>query len=92
MENIEKSSSSYFMDPVAQYQVFQEIEQKKLELVAIYHSHPHSDAYPSPKDIDLAYYPDTFLLIISLRQLQKPNVAAFRIEEGRVKKIAIKIL
>lgn len=92
MENTEKSPSSYFMDPAAQYQVFREIEQKNLELVAIYHSHPNSDAYPSPKDIDLSYYPDTFMVIISLRQLQKPTIAVFRIEEGRIEKIAIKII
>lgn len=92
MKNTEKSPSSYFMDPAEQYQVFRQLEQENLELLAIYHSHPYSDAYPSPKDIDLSYYPDTFMVIISLRQLQNPAVAAFRIEEGRMEKIAIKIL
>lgn len=92
MKNTERSSSSYFMDPEEQYQVFKEIEQENLELTAIYHSHPHTPAYPSPKDIDLAFYPDTFMIIISLCQPQKPMVAAFKIWAGLVQKIAIKIL
>lgn len=92
MKNTEKSPSSYFMDPAEQYQVFQQMEEEELELLAIYHSHPHSIAYPSQKDIDLAYYPDTFQIIISLRPRQNPTVAAFKISEGGIKKIEMKIL
>ncbi len=92
MKNTEKSPSSYFMDPAEQYQVFQQMEEEELELLAIYHSHPHSIAYPSQKDIDLVYYPDTFQIIISLRPRQNPTVAAFKISEGGIKKIEMKIL
>lgn len=90
MENLEKSPISYFMDPEAQYQVLKEIEQEKLELLAIYHSHPNSPAYPSPKDIDLAFYPETFIIITSLIDPQRPSVNAFRIKHGEVKRLPLK--
>lgn len=92
IKNMESSSSSFFMDPEEQYRVFKEIEQENLKLLAIYHSHPHSDAYPSPKDIDLAFYPDTFMIIISLRHSQPPAIGVFKICAGKVKKIKFKIL
>jgi len=41
----------------------------RLELLAIYHSHPRTEAYPSATDIRLAYYPDSSYLIISLKIL-----------------------
>jgi proteasome lid subunit RPN8/RPN11 len=36
------------------------------EHYAIYHSHPHGPALPSPTDRELAAYPDVLYLIISL--------------------------
>jgi proteasome lid subunit RPN8/RPN11 len=50
--------------------------------VAIYHSHPRSAAEPSQTDINLAAYPDWPQLIVSLAG--KPEVRAWRIEDGRV--------
>jgi proteasome lid subunit RPN8/RPN11 len=46
MVNSKKSSSCYLMEPEEQLRVFQEIERKELELSAIYHSHPHTAAFP----------------------------------------------
>lgn len=86
MENMEKSSSTYFMNPEEQYQVFQEIDREGLELLAIYHSHPHALAYPSARDIELAFYPDVLMMIISLLDFQNPFVAVFEVKEGKVKK------
>lgn len=92
MRNMEDSSSSYLMDPEEQYRVFKELEQENLELLAIYHSHPHSSPYPSQKDIDLAFYPGTYMLIISLRQPQNPVFGVFKICAGKISKIKFKIL
>ncbi len=92
MKNIERSSQAFFMDPEEQYQVFQEMEREKLELLGIYHSHPHSPAYPSSKDIELAFYPDAIMVIISLRSPPNPWVGAFKISEKEVKKIKLKII
>jgi proteasome lid subunit RPN8/RPN11 len=49
--NTEKNSSGYRMEPEEHLRVFQEIERNGLELSAIYHSHPHTGAFPTQTDI-----------------------------------------
>jgi proteasome lid subunit RPN8/RPN11 len=39
------------------------MEAQGLEMVGIYHSHPHGPDSPSPTDIAEAYYPDAVYLI-----------------------------
>jgi len=63
-----------------------------MELSAIYHSHPHTAAFPSQRDVDNAFYPDSLILIISLMEKNTPQVAAFQISEGRIEKKAIKVM
>ena len=91
MENTEKSSSSYLMAPEEQLKVFREVEEAGLELSAIYHSHPHSAAYPSQRDVDYAFYPDSLILIISLMDPKAPRVGVFQIENGKIEQKGLKI-
>ncbi len=92
MENTEKSPSRYLMAPEEQLRVFREMEGAGLELSAIYHSHPHSPAYPSERDVKHAFYPDSLILIISLMDQRAPQIAAFQIEKGTIQKKALKII
>jgi len=91
MENTEKSSSSYLMAPEQQLRVFREVEEEGLELSAIYHSHPHSPAFPSQRDVDHAFYPDSLLLIISLMDQEAPQIGSFHIENGKIEQKGVKI-
>ena len=79
----------YVMDPKEQITAFKKMRQSNTELRAIYHSHPHSPAYPSVTDIRLAYYPDVYYLIISLEKKEIPQIRAFRIVEGEITEEAI---
>ena len=90
MENAEHSRTFYMMDSREQFQVFDQIEREGLDLLAIFHSHPHSEAYPSAHDRELAYYPDSLYLIISLMNA-KPDYHAFRIVDGAVEETEIVI-
>lgn len=67
----------YIMDPIQQLRAFKQMRKEGIELQAIYHSHPHSPAYPSATDVRLAVYPDVHYLIISLDH--GADVRAFRI-------------
>ena len=90
MVNTEKSLSSYLMEPEEQLRVFLEMERRGLELSAIYHSHPYTAAFPSQRDVDNAFYPDSLILIISLKEKSVPQIAAFQIEEGRIERKAVR--
>jgi proteasome lid subunit RPN8/RPN11 len=62
------------------------MEEEGEELSAIYHSHTASPAYPSQTDINLAAYPDTIYLIVSLAEGEK-DLRGFHIEDGEVTEI-----
>jgi [CysO sulfur-carrier protein]-S-L-cysteine hydrolase len=91
MANKKRSSSCYLMEPEEQLRVFQEIEKHGLGLLAIYHSHPHTAAFPSQQDVDYAFYPDSLILIISLMEKEVPQIGAFQIEKGKIERKAVKV-
>lgn len=80
----ESPETCYFMDPREQFKVMKEIRNLELEMLGIYHSHTGSEAYPSPRDLELAFYPEVAHLIISLQDINKPKIRAFRIVEGKI--------
>jgi [CysO sulfur-carrier protein]-S-L-cysteine hydrolase len=89
MTNAERSPVIYRMEPAEQLRVFNEMERDGLELVAIYHSHTRSPAYPSTTDVQLAYYPEAIYLIVSLRDRDQPDLRGFRITDGKVEEVEL---
>lgn len=83
--NIDRSPVTYNMDPQELYQAHREMEVHGLDLVAIYHSHPRTRAYPSSTDVAKASYPDARYVIVSLADPPLPEVRAFRIVDGGVR-------
>lgn len=90
MTNTEKSSVRYLMDPREQFDVIKNLRAIKKEMVAIFHSHPHSQAFPSNIDVEMAYYPVIYL-ILSLET--EPVLRGFKIDRksGHIEEIMIKI-
>ena len=85
MTNISESPQTcYFMNPEEQLKVFKEIRQLGIEMLGIYHSHSTVSAYPSSRDVELAYYPEADYVIISLKNFDTPEVRAFKIIEGKI--------
>lgn len=83
-ENVERSPVRYTIAPLDILRVSREIDRAGEELLAIFHSHPATEAYPSATDIRLAFYPDAYYLICSLRDPARPELRAFRIRDGQV--------
>ena len=52
------------------------------DLLAIYHSHTRSAAYPSRTDVELAFFPETLYLIVSIADRDAPEIRAFRISRS----------
>ena len=77
-KNSDRSSVSYELDPRQQLEIEKELAKSGMRMLAIYHSHPMGQAYPSPKDIQLAVW-DVVYIIIGLPGDKNPQVRAFRI-------------
>ncbi|MDP9485913.1 MAG: M67 family metallopeptidase [Actinomycetota bacterium] len=78
----EDRRSAFVMDPEAQLRTMRAIREAGLELTGTYHSHPRTPSYPSSKDRQLARYPDSAHLIVSLAGVE-PEIHCYRItEEG----------
>lgn len=88
MTNAFRSPTRYQMDPKEQFQVQKALRSERLEMWAIYHSHPATEPVPSQTDISLAFYPDLFYLLTSLRDTPPP-LRCFRIRDGSVLEVPI---
>lgn len=84
--NAEASPFRYNLDPQDQFRIMTEMEERGEELSAIYHSHTGSPAYPSQTDINLAAYPDTLYLIVSLAK-GETDLRGFHIQDGEVTEV-----
>ena len=84
MTNADASPVTYRLDGKEQLRVFDEIEEQGWELWAIYHSHTHSEAYPSETDVKLAFYPDARYIVVSLTDREDPVIRSFFIIDGEV--------
>ena len=79
IKNVESSPVQFLIDPQEQLNVFEEMEETSMDMVAIYHSHPHTIPFPSEMDVQKTFDPETPSIIISLKEKDDPVVKAFRI-------------
>ncbi|HEY7667614.1 MAG TPA: M67 family metallopeptidase [Actinomycetota bacterium] len=84
MRNADASPVTYRLDGKEQLQIFDRIDDEGWDLWAIYHSHTHSEAYPSDTDRKLAFYPDARYLVLSLADREAPVLRSFFIRDGDV--------
>jgi proteasome lid subunit RPN8/RPN11 len=87
--NADASPYRYTIDPQDALVAF-DIEDAGDELVAIYHSHTKSEAYPSRTDVELASWPDAAYVIVSLAS-DPPEIRAFDLAGGAVAEIPVEI-
>jgi proteasome lid subunit RPN8/RPN11 len=90
--NVDPSPFRYEMDPHELYCAISEIENNGWDMGAIYHSHPQSEAFPSPTDRDLAFYTEAQYFIVSLQDPTEPAVRAFKIVDSVVEEHSITLI
>ncbi len=102
MRNAEESPVVYRFDEREQLEVWNEIEEKGWEPLAFFHSHTHTEAYPSATDRSLAHwrdpvtgeevpaYPGTRYLVLSLAE-DEPVLRAFTFEDGEAVEQEVRI-
>jgi len=89
--NAAASPLRYEMDPQGQYNALKEIEDGGGELLAIYHSHTKSAAYPSQTDVNQAVaWPEQTYLIVSLAE-DEPDVKAYLLTDLRIADVALDV-
>ncbi|MGZ5076833.1 MAG: Mov34/MPN/PAD-1 family protein [Methylobacter sp.] len=84
MRNAAHSETFFEFEPQQQLQVWKEIETRGEEPIVIYHSHTHSQAYPSRTDIENASEPGAHYVIISTDNECFSEIRSFRILDGMV--------
>jgi len=90
-KNALASPSAYDVAPQELFQLFRRMREEGLEHLGIYHSHTATENVPSPRDIELAAYPDEAYFIISLLPAAPRPVRAFSIRDGHVQELEIVI-
>ena len=80
--NSAASPLRFEMDPQGQYNALKAIEDDGNEMLAIYHSHTKSAAYPSQTDVNQAVnWPDAIYLIVSLQDEDAPEVKGYWLKD-----------
>ena len=80
--NSAASPLRYEMDPQEQYDALKRIEDGGGELLAIYHSHTKSAAYPSQTDVNQALaWPEQIYLIVSLADRDAADVKGYLLRD-----------
>jgi proteasome lid subunit RPN8/RPN11 len=86
------AATQYEIAPAELFQLMREIRGVGLQLLGIYHSHPHSANEPSRTDIARAYYPDAAYFIISPLPDTEQPVRAFSIRDGGASELQISVV
>ncbi len=97
LSNADDSEVTYSLEPSEQLAALKEIERAGLRLLAIYHSHTGSPAYPSATDVDRAFFPGTrdenfpaiAYVIASVTANSLKELRAFRITGDGIEEIEI---
>jgi proteasome lid subunit RPN8/RPN11 len=90
--NSAASPLRYEMDPQGQYNALKSIEDKGADLLAIYHSHTKSAAYPSQTDVNQAVaWPEQIYVIVSLADEEAPDVKAFLLKDLKIADVTLDV-
>lgn len=81
--NAEPSPYFYRMDPTDQLRIHREADEADEDVVAAYHSHTRSPAFPSRTDLELAGPFEGLYVILSLAS-EPPLLKAFTLGAGRI--------
>jgi len=88
--NIDPDPRRYLMNPRELLRSLRAIDELRLDLLGFYHSHPSSPALPSETDLKLAFYPESYYVIVSLQVPDCPDIRCFRLRAGRFEEILVR--
>ena len=86
--NLAEGTTRFLLDPKAHVEARRTARAQGLEVVGFYHSHPHSQAYPSPTDLAEAAYPECVHLIVGFVE-GKPEARLFNYAAGAASELTL---
>ena len=88
MSNAERSPTGFTFESTEWLRVYREVDDADEELLAVYHSHTATEAYPSRTDIGLAMEPNAHYVLVSTREHGNSEgpveFRSYRIVDGEV--------
>lgn len=90
LTNVAHSASFYEVDSAELLALYRRLDTEGLDLVAIYHSHTSTPARPSTTDVELAFEPHAYYVLLSTAR-EAVDLAAFRIVDGNVDPVDLRI-
>jgi [CysO sulfur-carrier protein]-S-L-cysteine hydrolase len=85
------SARVYTIPPKELLRAERNAEDDGLAVIGVFHSHTHSEPYPSPTDVAQAPDPEWHYVIVSLKR-EAPEARSYRIVDGTISSVAIAIL
>jgi len=90
-DNLAGSALVYTVDPRAHLRADRAAEDLGQVLIGVFHSHTHTEAYPSPTDVAQAPDPTWHYVIVSLRD-DAPAIRSYRIIDGEITEEAVELV
>lgn len=84
LTNAEHSPVAYTLDPREHIKALRHAEGMGWHLGGVFHSHTHTEAYPSMTDVARALEPDWLYALVSLEDGDSPVVRGFWIKDGNI--------
>lgn len=88
--NADASARTYTVDSRDLLVAIRAAEARGHEIVGVWHSHTHTDAYPSLTDVRQAVDPAWVYVIVSLRH-DAPVLRAYRIGDGEIAEVPVSV-
>jgi proteasome lid subunit RPN8/RPN11 len=88
--NADASARTYTVDPRDLLRAMRDAEDRGDELIGVWHSHTHTDAYPSATDVRQAVDPAWIYVLVSLKRAE-PSLRAFRIVGETISEVAVEV-
>jgi len=88
--NADASARTYTVDSRDLLRSMRDAQSRGDELVGVWHSHTHTDAYPSDTDVRQAFEPGWVYVLVSLKH-GDPSLRAYRIRDGTTEEVAVEV-
>ena len=88
--NADASARTFTVDSRDYLRAMRDAESRGDEIIGVWHSHTHTDAYPSPTDVRQAVDPAWWYVIVSLKH-GEPVLRAFQICDEMITEVPVQV-